>query len=119
MSGEKAPSTPARRADRSHTQFVSEPIRPEANSYAIDAMSRGEPGLPKAFTWRGKRYEIARVEASWKGHGKDRGDVYVRRHWYDVVTVCGRRMRLYFDRNPGRSGSRASRWWIYSVETDS
>jgi hypothetical protein len=78
-------------------------------------MSRGEPGVPRGFVWRGRRYEIAAVESSWKGHGKDRGDTYVRRHWYDVATVCGRRMRIYFDRNPGRSGSKRSRWWVYSV----
>ncbi len=79
-------------------------------------MGRGEPGVPRAFSWRGERYEIERVEASWKSHGEDRGDTYVRRHWYDVITTDGKRMRLYFDRNPGRRGSSRSRWWLYSVE---
>lgn len=79
-------------------------------------MGRGEPGLPQAFEWRGRRYDVASVESSWKGHGTDRGDVYVRRHWYDIVTACGQRMRIYFDRNPGRAGSKRSRWWLYSVE---
>ena len=89
---------------------------PESGSGSIESMARGEPGVPRAFTWRGKRYEVAAVEATWKGHGDDRGDTYVRKHWYDIVTACGVRMRIYFDRNPGRGGSARSRWWIYSVE---
>jgi hypothetical protein len=97
-------------------QFVGEPIRPEAGGADVAAMARGEPGPPRAFVWRDRRYEIASIAATWKGHGEDRGDVYVRRHWYDIETVCGRRMRIYFDRNPGRSGSRVSRWWLFSIE---
>jgi uncharacterized protein DUF6504 len=96
--------------------FVSEPIVPEPGSGALESMARGEPGLPRVFTWRGERYEVASVTSSWKSHGEDRGDVYVRRHWYDVVTTSGKRMRLYFDRNPGRRGSARSRWWLYSIE---
>ena len=79
-------------------------------------MTRGEPGLPRRFSWRDRGYEVSAVEASWKSHGEDRGDVYVRRHWYDIRTTCGQRMRIYFDRNPGRAGSRRSRWWVYSLE---
>lgn len=81
-------------------------------------MALGEPGLPRAFTWRGTRYELERVDATWKSHGEDRGDTYVRKHWYDIVTTSGLRLRVYFDRNPGRSGSQRSRWWVYSVEGD-
>jgi uncharacterized protein DUF6504 len=101
------------------TEFVSEPLTPEPGSGSVEAMSRGEPGLPKAFRWRGQRYEIASVQSSWKSRGEDRGDVYVRRHWYDVVTVCGRHMRLYFDRNPGRGGTKSKGWWVFSVDRQS
>jgi hypothetical protein len=97
-------------------QFVSEPITPEPGTGSIGAMSSGEPGLPRSFTWRDRRYEIASVASSWKGFGEDRGDTYVRRHWYEVLTACGVRMRLYFDRNAGRSGSKRGRWWLYWVE---
>jgi len=79
-------------------------------------MSRGEPGLPGAFVWRGKRYEIATVRGSHKGYGEDRGDVYVRRHVYDVETACGLRMRIYFDRNPGPKSRARHRWWLYTME---
>jgi Family of unknown function (DUF6504) len=105
------PSAPKRKS-----RFVGEPIRPQAGSGSLAAMSRGEPGLPVAFTWRDRRYEIATVVSSWKGHGEDRGDVYVRRHWYDIETACGARMRIYFDRNPGRSKSKLGRWWLFSID---
>ena len=95
--------------------FISEPIEPEAGSADPSAMGRGEPGLPRRFSWRGNHYEIDEVVANWKSHGQDRGDVYVRKHWYDVVTTTGERMRLYFDRNPQRSGSKLGRWWLYSI----
>lgn len=79
-------------------------------------MARAEPGLPHSFVWREKRYEIAEVIGKWKSHGKDRGDTYVRRHWFDVLTASGHRMRLYFDRNPTSRGSQKGRWWLYTVE---
>jgi hypothetical protein len=98
-----------------HAKFVCEPIEPEALSADATSMGRGEPGLPKRFSWRGQAYEVARVADTWRSHGEDRGDVYVRKHWYDVVTTSGQRMRIYFDRNPQRSGSKLGRWWLYSV----
>ena len=96
--------------------FVSEPIEPEAGTADIAAMSRGEPGLPRAFTWRKNRYEIASVEGTRRSMGRDRGDVYVRKHFYDVVTTCGKRMTLYFERNPTHTSARKHRWWLYSIE---
>jgi hypothetical protein len=44
--------------------FVSEAVTPEAGSFDAAAMSRGEPGLPRAFTWRGRRFEVAEVVAA-------------------------------------------------------
>lgn len=91
-------------------------MTPDPGSGSVEAMARGEPGLPRAFVWRGRRFEVACVLDSGKTRGEDRGDVYVRKHWYDIETASGERMRVYFDRNPGRSGSRESRWWVYWVE---
>lgn len=98
--------------------FVSEPLTPEAGSGSVEAMARGEPGLPRVFIWRGRRFEVARLLESGKSHGEDRGDVYVRKHWFEIETTTGARMRVYFDRNrgPGRAKSRQSRWWVYWVE---
>jgi hypothetical protein len=78
-------------------------------------MSRGEPGLPGAFVWRGERYAISSVVRSWRSTTTDRGDVYVDRHWYEVETEGGRRIVLYFDRRKKSSARRAARWWIYTA----
>ena len=34
-------------------RLISEPIEPEPGAFDTAAMSRGEPGLPPSFTWRG------------------------------------------------------------------
>jgi hypothetical protein len=99
------------------TQFISEAIAPEAGSADIGAMSRGEPGLPRSFLWRGTRYEIASVEGRRRSTGTDRGDVYVRKHFFDIVTRCGKRMTVFFERNPTNKTARKHRWWLYSIET--
>ena len=49
--------------------------------------------------------------------GRDRGDVYVRKHFYDIVTTCGKRMTIYFERNPTNKTARKHRWWLYSIES--
>ena len=95
--------------------FVSEAISPEMGSADIGAMARGEPGLPRAFTWRGRRYEITSVIATWKTTGTDRGDIYIRRHWYEIGTAEGQRMKIYFERNPTGRRRRGVRWWLYTV----
>jgi hypothetical protein len=104
-----APSTGPRE------EFVSEPLVPTPGAFDTAAMSRGEPGLPREFTWRGKTYAIARVIAAWKSTGKDRGETYLRRHWYTIELTRGGRMTVYCERQakPGRNPK--SRWWVYSV----
>jgi phosphoribosylglycinamide formyltransferase-1 len=78
-------------------------------------MARGEPGVPRRFTWREQAYEIAEVERSWKelsaASSGDR-DRYVRRHVFQVVTTDGTRMRLTAVR--GVPGS-APRWKLLSI----
>jgi len=97
--------------------FVSESIEPEAGSADIAAMSRGEPGLPRAFTWRGTRYEIQTIVSTRRTTGTDRGDVYVRKHLYEIVTACGKRMTIYFERNPTNKTARNKRWWLYAIDS--
>ena len=94
--------------------FVSEPIEPDIGSSDIGAMSRGEPGVPRAFIWRGRRYRVAHSSAARRALGEDRGDVYVRRHYYDVETTDALRMNIYFERNPSNRSQR-KRWWLYTV----
>jgi len=95
-------------------QFISERIAPEAGAFDIATMSRGEPSLPKSFTWRGQRYHVARTLATHRHMGEDRGDHYVRRHYYDIETTDALRMVLYFERNPS-SHSKRKEWWLYTL----
>ena len=100
---------------RQPEEFVSEAISPSPGAFDASAMSRGEPGLPRIFAWRGKAYTVGRVVSGWKSTGRDRGETYLRRHWYAVETTDGSRMTLYCERQakPGRNPK--GRWWLYSV----
>jgi hypothetical protein len=93
--------------------FVSEALRPVGIDFDADAMGRGEPGLPAAFEWRDQTLTIATVVRMWKGTKTDRGDVYVKRHYFDVELHDGRRATMYFERQakPGQP-----RWWLYTIE---
>ena len=79
------------------------------------AMSRGEPGLPGAFTWRDQPYTVARVMSKWKSTGTDRGEVYLRRHWFRIETTTGEHMTLYCQRQTKNPKKPKARWWVYSV----
>ena len=99
-------------------EFVGEPVRPVPGTMDVPAMARGEPGLPRRFTWRGETHEAVAVIARWKTTGPCRsgsGERYVRRHWFRVRTAEGRVMTLYFDRQPRRGGEARRRWWLFSA----
>ena len=75
-------------------RFVSEAIVPVTATYDTARMAAGEPGLPRAFTWRGRTVEVAAVLRSWRETGKCRHgspELYVRKHWYEVVTGAHQR----------------------------
>ena len=95
--------------------FVSEAVVPEAGSFDAAAMSRGEPGLPRAFAWRGRRYEVAQVLSTYKTCTPDRGELYLRRHWFQVRTITGERMTLYCERQAKNRNRPKARWWLYSM----
>jgi hypothetical protein len=98
-------------------RFVSEAIMPVADTFDTARMATGEPGLPRAFVWRGETLEIAAVLRSWRDTGPCRHgspEVYVRKHWFEVTTRTGAALRLYFDRQP-RGGPGAARWWLFSI----
>ena len=98
-------------------RFVSEAIEPVAGSFDAGRMALGEPGLPAAFVWRGQRLEVVAVLRSWRETGLCRHgspELYVRKHWFEVVTRDGATLKLYFDRQP-RGGRRSARWWLFSV----
>ena len=97
-------------------EFVSEAIVPAAGSFDASAIARGEPGAPRSFVWRGRSVVVARVRSTWKSTGKDRGEVYLRRHWFEVETEGGERMVIYCERQAKNAKKPKGRWWLYSVE---
>lgn len=91
-------------------RFVSEPV--DVASFSDDAVGRGEPGAPQSFAWRDETYAVAKLLRVWKGTKNDRGDAYVRRHYFEVVLADGRTAVLYFERQAKRD---APRWWLYTI----
>ena len=95
-------------------RFVSEPVEPLGISDA-GATLRGEPAMPAAFRWHDRELRVGRIDATRRGLKNDRGDVYLKRHYFDFITPEGERVTVYFDRQakPGQP-----RWWLYAIAED-
>jgi phosphoribosylglycinamide formyltransferase-1 len=99
-------------------RFISEAIKPVTKTADTSRMAIGEPGLPGEFVWRGKTVTVRAVLRSWRETGKCRhgsSEMYVRKHWYEVVTVSNGTMKIYFDRQ-ARGGKAGARWWLFSIQ---
>ena len=97
--------------------LISEAIIPVVATCDTSRMAAGEPGLPREFLWRGETIEITTVLRSWRETGKCRHgspELYVRKHWYEVATISGATMKIYFQRQ-ARRGQKGSRWWLFSI----
>ena len=83
-------------------------------------MARGEPGVPRRFSWRGRAYRVVEIRPGWKEMSAPEGssgDRYVRRHATLVVTDDGSLLSLVAERGRGRQGLR---WWVRRIrEADS
>lgn len=102
----------------SQEEFISEPIEPLAGTFDTAAMTRGEPGLPRRFKWRDREYAVADVVEAWKETGPCRSggpEMYLRKHWYRIITEDGREMTVYFERQPRSKRSNKVRWWLYTI----
>jgi hypothetical protein len=98
-------------------RLISEAISPVAGTEDVTRMAIGEPGLPRKFVWRGRTITVTAVLRSWRETGKCRHgspEMYVRKHWYEVVTKSDGTMKLYFERQ-ARGGRGGARWWLFSV----
>jgi hypothetical protein len=96
--------------------FIGEAITPEDRSFSVSAMALGKPGLPRKFSWKGKKFSVIEVLEEWKECGDCRhgsGERYVRKHWFRVRTTGDLEMRIYFERQGRTSGG--SRWRLYSI----
>ncbi|HUA07692.1 MAG TPA: DUF6504 family protein [Candidatus Acidoferrales bacterium] len=78
----------------------------------IAGLAHGEPSLPHAFTWDGQRIEVGTLCKTWRSTKEDRGDVYLKRHWFEFETTDGRVAVVYFDRGARKP---AQRWWLYTL----
>ena len=99
-------------------RFISEPIKPVVGTCDTMRMAIGEPGLPREFLWRGKIIKIKAVLRTWRETGRCRHgstDMYVRKHWYEVITLANSIMKIYFDRQC--RNRKAARWWLFSVRS--
>ena len=99
-------------------QFISAAIKPIVGTFDAARMSTGEPGLPRQFRWRSQTIQIAQVLKTWRETGPchhGSGESYVRKHWFEVLTDGGDRMKIYFERQP-RSRRINSRWWLFIVD---
>ena len=99
-------------------EFISEPIEPLAGTFDTAAMTRGEPGFPGRFKWRDREYAVADVIEAWKETGPCRSggpEMYLRKHWYKIITEDGTEMTVYFERQPRSKRSNKVRWWLYTI----
>ena len=106
----------------SDEQFISEPIDPEPGSFNTDMMISGLASLPRAFTWRGRRYQVVECLEHAKESAPERGvadgERYLRRQVFTVRLDSGEVARLYVQRQPPRGASRQAakkRWFLYSI----
>ena len=100
-------------------RFVSEPIKPVVETCDTMRMAIGEPGLPRQFVWRGKIIEIRAILRIWRETGRCRHgstDMYVRKHWYEVITLSNTIIKIYFDRQA--RNRKAARWWLFTIRND-
>ena len=98
-------------------RFVGEDFKPVAATFDTVRMAAGEPGLPRKFLWRGRTVEIAAVLRTWHETGRcDHGspELYVKKHWYEVLTSENETMKIYFERHP-RRGQKGSRWRLFTM----
>jgi hypothetical protein len=93
-------------------QFISEEIVPVAGGFDPSTMARGEPALPPEFTWRREPLAIRNVVRTWRTTKVDRGDTYVKRHYFQCETADGRIAVIYFERQARRI---EPRWHLYTI----
>ncbi len=97
-------------------QFISEPITPVPGTFDPRGIAQGEPGLPTRFTWRGEEYTVDEVLTVWKTSTPEggSGEVYLRRHWWELRTTTGHIMKIYFERQKKHKNAK-NRWFVYTV----
>jgi len=113
-----APGAASRDTAGATATFISEGIGPEGNDFALPP-AIGEPALPLRFTWRQQTHEVRTVRRRWKELDPDRthggSELYLRRHWFELLMDDGAVWTVYFQRQPASRRSAKARWWLYSL----
>ncbi len=63
----------------------------------------------------------AAVLEAWKEDGPCRhgsGEMYLRKHWFKILTEQGPQMTIYFDRQARSKRQSKARWWLYTIERE-
>jgi hypothetical protein len=93
-------------------RFISRPLVPAGEGFITEA-NGSEPPVPARFEWSGRSLAIASVVRTWRSTKSDRGDAYLKRHWFELRTEEGATIEVYYDRESRRG---ASPWWLYTIE---
>jgi Family of unknown function (DUF6504) len=93
-------------------KFVSQPLVPKGDGF-LTAAGGSEPPVPSAFLWADRTLVITAVLRTWRSTKTDRGDAYLKRHWFELETACGQKIEVYYDRQSQRGGSQ---WWLYTID---
>jgi hypothetical protein len=93
-------------------KFAGRPLKPSGTGFFSEATG-SEPPVPRAFLWDDRLLEIVEVVRSWRGTKDDRGDTYLKRHWFELRTRDDARIEVYFDREARRG---KAQWWLYAID---
>lgn len=93
-------------------RFVSRPIVPAGEGFITPA-SGGEPPIPQAFLWENRTLVVSALIRSRRSTKSDRGDVYLKRHWYELELAGGGTIEVYYDRQARRG---TAQWWLYTID---
>lgn len=92
-------------------RFISAPLTPIGDGF-ITAADGSTPPIPSVFGWKEGEFHIIAVLRSWRSTKNDRGDTYLKRHWFELQTAEGPKVEIYYDRE-ARKGS--THWWLYTI----
>ena len=93
-------------------RFVSRQLAPAGDGFVTPATG-GEPPVPRAFIFERATLTIASIVRTWRSSKNDRGDTYLKRHWFELETDDGKRLEVYYDRAAARG---QSPWWLYTIK---
>lgn len=94
-------------------RFVSARLTPSGEGFII-AAGGNVPPIPSAFSWKHGEFNVTAVLRSWRSAKSDRGDTYLKRHWFELQTAEGPTIEVYYDRE-----ARRNPWWLYTIEDSS